>query len=412
MKFNNSVLKSISLLIAFSAVIWASGCDSSQPALKDAYKNDFLMGCAVNRFQVYGMSPKETAIVKQQFDSITPENDLKWEKLYDDVNGYHFEAADKFVEFGQKNNMFIVGHTLVWHYQTPMSIFVDADGNDVDRETLLKRMKDHIFTVVGRYKGRVNGWDVVNEALDANGVMRETKWMEIIGPDYIEKAFEYAHQADPDAELYYNDFDMWKSSKFQGVVQLVNNLKAKGLRIDAVGMQGHWGFNYPLADELEAAIQAYSQTGVKVMVTELDISVLPNLFEDEGADIAAMRDMREGYNLYPDGLPDEVAQKQAARYAELFSIFHKHAGKISRITFWGVQDGNSWRNNWPVRGCADYPLLFGRDYQPKPAFYAVMNVVKSENENKCCGSKKSNEQVKTVTKSKCGLYKCSGSSEN
>ena len=159
-----SIKVSISLFV-LSAFVWAAGCDT-QPELKDVYKNDFLIGCAVNRFQAYEMVPEEDALITSQFDSITPENDLKWEKLYPDANGYNFDAADKFVEFGQKNNMFIVGHTLVWQHQTPRWIFQNTDGNDTDRETLLKRMKDHIFTVVGRYKGKVNGYDVVNEALE------------------------------------------------------------------------------------------------------------------------------------------------------------------------------------------------------------------------------------------------------
>ncbi len=377
MKIKKLTINVIAALVIFSVSVFAAGCDT-QPALKDVYAKDFLIGCAVNYDQTCEMVPCETAIITGQFNTITPENLLKWEKLYSDANGYNFDKADKFVEFGQKNKMFIVGHTLVWQHQTPMSIFQNADGNDTDRKTLLARMKEHIFTVVGRYKGKVNGWDVVNEALDADGNIRKTKWSEIIGDDYIEKAFEYAHEADPDAELYYNDFDMWKPSKYAGVIRLIRGLKTKGIRIDSVGMQGHWGFDYPFDEELEAAILVYSQTGVKVMVTELDISVLPNLFANTGADIAAMREMREGYNLYPDGLPDEIQQKQAKRYAELFSIFHRHADRISRITFWGVQDGNSWRNNWPVRGCTDYPLLFDRDCKPKPAFDAVVKVVKCD----------------------------------
>jgi endo-1,4-beta-xylanase len=355
-----------------------SGC-SHEPVLKKVFADDFLIGGALNEEQIYGRVPKkEREIVKKHFNTITPENILKWQYVHPGPGVYDFKAADKMVALGKKHNMFVVGHTLVWHHQTPGWVFQNSDGNDTSREVLLRRMKSHIFRVVRRYKGKVHGWDVVNEALDADGNLQKTKWLEIIGEDYIEKAFEYAHQADPDAELYYNDFDMWKSSKFGGVARIVKDLQSKGLRIDGVGMQGHWGFDYPLNEELEAAIVFYSKLGMKVMVTELDISVLPNLFAITGADITAMRDMREGYNLYPDGLPDEVHQKLARRYAELFSIFHKYADKISRITFWGVYDGSSWKNNWPVRGCTDYPLLFDRDYKPKPACDAVVNVARGD----------------------------------
>jgi endo-1,4-beta-xylanase len=236
-------------------------------------------------------------------------------------------------------------------------------------------MKEHISKVVGHYKGRVDAWDVVNEALDPNGNLRDTKWKTIIGDDFIEKAFEYAHEADPDAELYYNDFDMWKPSKFAGVVRLVKNLQSKGIRIDGIGMQGHWGFTYPTNDELEAAILAYSQTGLKVDVTELDISALPNIFEETGAELDLRSlNVNSKNNPYPDGLPDEMQEKLAQRYAEIFKIFLKHSDKIGRVTFWGVHDGSSWRNNWPIRGRTDYPLLFDRDGKPKEAFHEVIKL--------------------------------------
>jgi endo-1,4-beta-xylanase len=363
-------------LFMSSAFIWTAGCNT-QPALKDVFADDFLVGTAVNVRQIYDEVPQETAIITKQFSSVTPENILKWQKVHPEPNVYVFEPVDKLIELAQKNDMFVVGHTLVWQWQTPRWVFQNADGGDADRETVLARMKEHIFTVVGHCKGKVRGWDVVNEALDDNGELRQTGWVRTIGEDFIEKAFEYAHQADPDAELYYNDFDMWKPSKVEGSVRFLKKLQAKGLRIDGVGMQGHWDYDYPTNEELEAAIEAYAALGLKVMVTELDLTVLPKPDRDTGADIWRRFQLTDEVNPYVDGLPDEMQQKLAQRYAELFSIFHKHADKISRITFWGVDDGSSWRNNWPIRGRTDYPLLFGRDYQPKPAFYAVIEVVKS-----------------------------------
>jgi endo-1,4-beta-xylanase len=351
----------------------AAECAAS-PSLKDVFAQDFLIGAALNQDQIAGDKPSETAIITKHFNTITPENILKWESVHPQPDKYNFEPADKYVALGEKNNMFIVGHTLVWHNQTPKWVFQDANGNDTNRETLLARMKEHIFTVVGRYKGRINGWDVVNEAVGEDGQFRKNKWFEIIGEDYVAKAFEFARQADPKAELYYNDYNMWKKSQREGVIRLVKDLRAKGIRVDGIGIQGHWGLDYPPLDELEDSIRAFSELGVKLMITEMDITILPSAWDQKGADITQNFKLQNKLNPYPDALPDEMQEKLAKRYAELFAIFHKYRDKFSRVTFWGVQDGNSWRNNWPVKGRSDYPLLFDRNCQPKPAFDAVIKV--------------------------------------
>jgi endo-1,4-beta-xylanase len=283
------------------------------------------------------------------------------------------------VVLGEKNDMFIVGHTLIWHYQVPDWLFVDTTGKPIDRETLLARMKEHIFTVVGRYKGRIDGWDVVNEAVGNDGQMRKNKWLEIIGEDYVQKAFEYARQADPKAELYYNDFNMWQKGQREGVIRLIRDLQSKGVRVDGIGIQGHYGMDYPPLDELEESIVAFAELGVKVMITELDVTVFPNPWENKGADITFNFKPQEKLNTYVNGLPDSEQNNLAGRYAELFSLFYKHRDKISRVTFWGVHDGQSWRNNWPIRGRTDYPLLFDRQYQPKPAFDAVVKITCDKN---------------------------------
>ncbi|MBN1765311.1 MAG: endo-1,4-beta-xylanase [Sedimentisphaerales bacterium] len=349
-----------------------------EPALKDVFADDFLIGGALNRFQIFGQIPRDTALIIKHFSTVTPENVLKWQRVHPEPDRYDFEAADQLVALGREHNMFIVGHTLVWHHQTPSWVFEGAEGNTLDREALLKRMKDHIFTVVGRYKGKIQGWDVVNEAIGDDGNLRDTPWRRIIGDDYIAKAFEYAHEADPEAELYYNDFDMWKKDHYEGAIRLVNDLKSKGLRVDGIGFQGHWGFGYPYYHELEASIIACVATGAKIMITELDISVLPDPGNIWGADISRNAQLRDELNPYPDGLPDEMQQKLARRYVELFSLFDKHSDKISRVTFWGVHDGSSWLNNWPVRGRTNYPLLFDRDDKPKPAFEDIMKAKQSK----------------------------------
>lgn len=368
-----AVLCFVLLLVAASLAYGAASA-----ALKDVFAKDFLVGVALNNDQIAEKEPNEAALIIKQFNSISPENVLKWEKVHPEPDRYNFALADKYVELGEKNHMFIVGHTLVWHYQTPGWVFEDANARSVDRDTLLKRMKDHISTVVGRYKGRINGWDVVNEAIGSGGKLRKTRWLDIIGDDYIAKAFEYAREADPDAELYYNDFDLWMKDHREGAVRLVKDLQERKIRIDGIGMQGHWAFDRPPLADLEATITAFAELGVQVMITEMDVTVLPKAGKYQGADISQKFELRKELNPYPDGLPSEMQEKLASRYAQFFALFHKHADKISRVTFWGVDDGVSWCNNWPVRGRTDYPLLFDRDCKPKPAFDAVIKVVKSE----------------------------------
>lgn len=367
----------LSLTPFLSAIVIGAEC-TEQPALKDVFMDDFYIGTALSYDQISGNEPNAIAIVEKHFNSITPENILKWEKVHPEPNKYDFEPVDRFVALGEKNKMFIVGHTLVWHNQTPDWVFQNESGNPIDRQALLKRMKDHIFTVVGRYKGRIGGWDVVNEAIGEDGQFRKNKWFEIIGEDYVAKAFEYARQADPNAQLYYNDYNMWKKGQREGVVRLIRDLQSKGIRVDGIGIQGHYGMDYPPLDELEASILAFSELGVKVMITEMDITILPDAWSHRGADITLNIELRERLNPYANGLPDSAQNELAARYAELFSLFHKHRDKISRVTFWGVHDGQSWRNNWPVKGRTDYPLLFDRQYKPKPAFDAVVKTAKGK----------------------------------
>ncbi|MGA2802571.1 MAG: sigma-70 family RNA polymerase sigma factor [Verrucomicrobiota bacterium] len=337
----------------------------SVPALKDVFKKDFLIGASVSYNQISGKDTNVISIIESQFNSITPENCLKWDSVHPKPNVYDFEQADRLVAFGEKNKMFIVGHILIDQEQVPDWVFRDANGRNVDRETLLNRMREHIFKVMGRYKGRINAWHVINEPIGRDGRIRKTKWSEIIGDDYITKAFEYAHEADPNVELYYNGHDMLTKEATDSIVRLVGDIKSRGGRIDGIGVQAHWKLDTPSLDEVENGIVRLSGSGVKVMITEMDITVLPRNVP------------RKELNPYLDALPDGVQEKLAKRYGELFSIFHKHADKIARVNFWGVHDGQSWLNDWPVKGRTDYPLLFDRELHPKPAFFAVVKSVKS-----------------------------------
>jgi endo-1,4-beta-xylanase len=350
---------------------------TDRPALKRVFKKDFQVGAAVDRAQISGQDAAALALVKEQFNTLTSENILKWERVHPELPRYEFAPVDSLVAFGEKHDMFIVGHTLVWHNQTPRWVFEDGAGKPATRETLLQRLRDHIFTVVGRYKGRIHGWDVVNEALEDDGSLRKTKWLEIIGPDYVQQAFAFARAADPQAELYYNDFNLWKKEKAERAVRLARDLQAQGIRVDGIGEQGHWGLDYPTIAEADAAFQMLAQAGAKIMITELDITALPNPDDwSGGADITRNDELRKHLNPYPQALPDSMQQVLAKRYAECFALFHKHRDKINRVTFWGVNDGQSWLNNWPVRGRTNYPLLFDRNYQPKPAFEAVIQTTR------------------------------------
>jgi endo-1,4-beta-xylanase len=287
---------------------------------------------------------------------------------------YDFDIPDQYVAFGEKHHMHVVGHVLVWHSQTPAWVFHDGKGNLVDRETLLKRLHDHIQTVVGRYKGRIQSWDVVNEALNEDGTMRQSLWMKIIGEDYIVKAFQWAHEADPQAQLIYNDYSLENEAKRNGALALIAKLKAQGVPVTTVGLQGHDSLTWPSGEAEDTTITAFAKLGVKVAITELDIDVLPSATSQQTADISLNVAQDPKLNPYFVGLPISVQQELAKRYADLFAVYLKHRDVVTRVTFWGVTDGDSWRNDWPIKGRTNYPLLFDRNGQPKPAFDAVIRV--------------------------------------
>ena len=349
------------------------------PVLKDVFKDYFMIGAALNQAQSSGKDMFSVNLVKKHFNTVTPENILKWESVHPEPEKYNFEPADTFVDFGKKNNLFIVGHTLIWHNQTPKRVFEDEQGNPVDRETLLNRMRSHIHTVIGRYKGRINGWDVVNEALDEDGTLRQSQWLEIIGDDYLIKAFEFAHEADPDAELYYNDYSLENEPKRNGAIKLIKKLLAEGVKIDGVGLQGHYKMDWPTTSQLDSTIKAFAALGIKIMITELDVDVLPYDWQNHGADITLNIELQEKLNPYKNGLPDSAQQSLAKRYASLFDVLTNNNETVSRVTFWGVSDKDSWLNNWPVRGRMNYPLLFDRNGEPKPAFEAVIKEADKQN---------------------------------
>jgi len=362
--------------IAILGLLMASVSHAQPATLKDAFQGIFRIGAAINQSQFEEKDARGDTIIAAQFNTISPENALKWESIHPRLDGYNFDPADHYVAFGEKYKMFIIGHCLVWHSQAPRWVFQDDQGSPLTRDALLQRMHDHIQAVVGRYKGRIAGWDVVNEALNEDGTLRKSLWLNIIGEDYIAKAFQFAHEADPKAELYYNDYSLENEAKRTGAVELIKKLKAQSIPITAIGLQGHDQMNWPTAAQQASTIEAFAALGIKVNITELDVDVLPRTAPGTSADVSATSAGSAGSNPYTAGLPDAAQQALARRYAELFNVFVKYRASITRITFWGVTDGDSWLNNFPIRGRTNYPLLFDREGKPKPAFTSVISTAK------------------------------------
>jgi endo-1,4-beta-xylanase len=411
------------LLTAALLAIAATARSADKPTLKDAYKDHFYVGVAINRTiatdtavradnvnRTVEMVQKDIAVVKEQFNQITPENDLKWLLIHprEGAAGYYFDPADAFVNFGLSNNMYIVGHTLVWHAQTPNWVFAGTNpppavtdaspstvtgtnavgtnapgrrrfgggfgrvftGPRASREELLERMREHIHTVVGRYKGKIKAWDVVNEAIADNGtnILRNSLWLEIIGPDFIAKAFEYAHEADPDAILRYNDYGLENPAKRKKLIALIKSLQEKKVPVMAIGTQTHVSVSSPSFEAMDQALSEIAVLGLPIHVTELDVNSAQGGQRNIGADIANNTATTQG------GLVDDASQRLANQYANLFRAFLKHKDSVKMVTFWGVNDGVSWRSNGK-------PLLFDGNNRPKPAFDAVIRVASGAQSN-------------------------------
>jgi endo-1,4-beta-xylanase len=365
----------VALLFVVVPSVLAAASAGDEPALKDRMPEGVLIGGAVNPGHFTGSDAVGAAIVGRHFDTITAENVLKWAVVHPEPDRYAFEAADRFVAYGKANGMAVIGHTLVWHNQVPDWVFQGEGGAPADRETGLRRLRDHIQAVMGRYKGRIRGWDVVNEAVDEDGSLRDSKWRRMIGDDYVAQAFRLAAQADPAAELYYNDYNLWKPAKRAGALRLVKEVRDQGLRVDGIGEQGHYLLREPSLEQVDAALRDLAATGLKVMITELDVDVLPRDPALMGADLAAGGKAKERGDIYRDGLPPAAQEELARRYADLFRVFLKHRGPLARVTFWGVTDGGSWLNNFPVRGRVNHPLLWDRDGKAKPALAAVASAL-------------------------------------
>jgi endo-1,4-beta-xylanase len=365
-------IKTISAIITI--IILSNICTMAQKTLAGATKGKFLFGVAVNMQQVNGVSPKESELIAKEFNTIVAENCMKPQFIHPQENKYQWTDADKFVAFGEKNKQVVTGHCLIWHSQIGQWFFVDESGKDVTPEVLKERMRQHIITIVGRYKGRVKGWDVVNEAFEDDGTYRNSKFYQILGKDFIKYAFQFAHEADPNAELYYNDYNVEKPAKCDAIAELVKELKASGCRIDAVGSQAHMHMDDPTVDATEASFKKLKAAGVKVLITEWDISILPSPYS--GANISTKFAYSKEMDPYREGVPDSVQQQWNKRVLDMFELFLKYNDVVDRVTIWGLNDGLSWLNNFPIRGRKDYPVLFDRNNQPKSVVDEMIKMAK------------------------------------
>jgi len=330
--------------------------------LKDYYGDYFPIGVAIGP---RALSTDEVGLIQTQFNSITAENAMKMGPIHPKENEYFWAHADSIVNFATRNNMRLRGHTLCWHNQTPSWLFVDAEGDTVSKEVLLARLKDHINTIVSRYKGKIYAWDVVNEAIsDKPGEFyRNSPWYKICGETYITKAFEYAHEADPDALLFYNDYNEMYPDKREKIFKLVNDLKAAGVPIHGLGMQAHMGIYEPIEEYLDSALTRFSELNIPLHITELDMSVYK---KEHGRRERKPEDDNAVFT-------PEMERVQLEQYKLTFEIFRKHKNAIASVTFWNISDRSSWLDNFPVRDRKDYPLLFDKDLNPKKAYYEVVN---------------------------------------
>jgi len=357
------------LLLSLTVISSCNAQKAKENSLKDSFKKDFYIGTALTVAQIEEKNAKEDSLIKKEFNAITAENGMKSMFIHPEKEKYDFALTDKFVAYGKKNKMLLHGHTLIWHSQ--LAPWMEKIKDSTEMKAF---MKDHINTIVSKYKGKIDSWDVVNEALNEDGTLRKSIFLNTLGERYLIDAFKLAAAADPKVDLYYNDYNIEEPAKRAGAIQLIKKIKAAGGKVDGVGIQGHWRLESPSVEEIEKSIEEYAALGLKVAITELDITVLPNPWDLKGADVNQNFEGSAKMNPYPKTLPDSVQTKLAERYASIFKVFLKHKDKISRVTFWGVHDAQSWLNDWPIKGRTNYPLLFDTALKHKKAYNSVISL--------------------------------------
>ncbi len=345
--------------LCLAGIAWRPAKLDTDKGLKDYYKKYFPIGCAVTPRELHS---DESKLIIKEFNSITAENAMKMAPLHPEENRYNWRDADSIMAFAERNHIKLRGHNLCWHAQAPAWMFKDTAGNDVSKEVLLKRLKDHITTVASRYKGKIYAWDVVNEAIaDDTTFLRKTKWSQITGQDFIAEAFKAARAADPKAALFYNDYNTEQPAKREKIYKLLKGLLAAGVPIDGVGLQAHWSVSTPSREELEKSIQMFSSLGLKIQFTELDISVYAGR---QGGQLINRQQPQVQSEFTP-----EMEQQQLEKYKMVFEVFRKYRKNITGVTFWNVSDRYTWLNG---RGRKNYPLLFDANLNRKKAYWEVV----------------------------------------
>jgi len=382
----NQYMTRVAVLIA---AILASSCQSpkdhglvmsrnapnpEEDALMDGFRNSFAVGAAIPGAE---LNRAERRLLFANFNTVTPENCMKPASLQPREGRFRFAKADALVEMAQANGLAVNAHALLWHNQCPDWFFNDG-GRPAGRELVLQRMRAHIAAVAGHFAGKVQSWDVVNEAIDdQDEYLRKSKWLNSIGEDFIAEAFITARKADPQAKLFYNDYNIERQPKRDKALRLIRDLKQRGAPIQGIGIQGHWKLDHIPFQDIEDAILAFHAEGMQVAITELDIDVGKR--KTDGADVGRLERVRA--DLYANSLPDDVQLRLADQYAQLFALFLKHRDKISRVTFWGLHDGRSWLNYWPLKR-TNHPLLWDRALQGKPALSVVLALTRGEGDYK------------------------------
>jgi len=365
------------LIILGSALLLAGCCNcncnkaSDEKGLKEYTKPYFVLGAAINTDHIIGADIEGVQTLETNFSSISPENCLKPEEVHPAPGVYEWTIPDAYVELGLRNNMYIHGHTLVWHSQCPDWFFYDENGEFVSYDVLKERLEEHIATIVGRYKGKINSWDVINESVLDDGTMRPSKWYQILGDDLFEISFAAAAKADPSAQLYLNDYGMNNPGRRAKYVEIIKRLQSKGIKIDGMGLQGHWGLTYPSREEIQTTIDMFKELGVKVSISELDMSILPRRAFNTAA-VELNFAYEQSLDPYKGNFPQEPLHDWNYRMQEFFEIFKANADVIERVTVWGVCDQDSWLNNWPIQGRYDYATLFTRNHRIKPVDFWIM----------------------------------------
>lgn len=358
-----------------SAKLHAAEKAAAATGLKEAYKNDFLIGAALSASIIKEQDSKLVALINKDFNSITPENCQKWGEIRNEDGSWNWADSDAFVDFGSKHNLHMVGHTLGWHSQIPESVFKKKNGKYISKRALAKKQREHITTLVERYKGRLSAWDVVNEAVGDDNKMRPSHWYNIMGDDFLVNAFNIAHEADPKAHLMYNDYNNEQEGKRGATIDMLKRLQKRRAPIHGLGMQAHVGLASDMKN-FEDSIIAYSDLGLRIHLTELDIDVLPSVWNLPVAEVSTRFEYKPERDPYINGLPKEVDEQLAKAYETLFKILIKHKDKVDRVTFWGVSDDASWLNGFPIPGRTNYPLLFDRKLEPKSAYFRLLDLKK------------------------------------